>query len=143
MYYLDTSFLIASLTEEANTKIVRRWLAEQDATSLAISHWVAAEVPSALSIKVRTGALPIDEQREVMTAWTALAADHFVILDVRTEDFRAAAVMSARHQLTLRAGDALHLAIARRAGCTLVTLDKRLAEAAPHVGVLVANLLPD
>lgn len=34
----------------------------------------------------------------------------------------------------LRAGDALHLAIARDAGCRLATFDKRMADAALQFG---------
>ncbi len=42
-----------------------------------------------------------------------------------------------RFELGLRAGDALHLAIAQRLGTPLVTLDRRLATAAAAVGLEV------
>jgi predicted nucleic acid-binding protein len=42
--------------------------------------------------------------------------------------------------LGLRAGDALHLAVCAEHGATLCTLDQRLAEAAPSVGVATKPL---
>jgi len=49
--------------------------------------------------------------------------------------FRAAAKFLDQHALGLRAGDALHLATASEHGATLYTLDQRLAEAGPVLGV--------
>ena len=48
---------------------------------------------------------------------------------------RAAARMTDQHALGLRAGDALHLAIAADHGATVQTLDRRIAEAAPTLGI--------
>jgi predicted nucleic acid-binding protein len=42
----------------------------------------------------------------------------------------------------LRAGEALHLAICANHGASLCTLDRRLAEAAPRVGVPVREVTP-
>ena len=54
------------------------------------------------------------------------------------DDFLAAARMMERFDLGLRAGDALHVAIAQQAGAArLVTLDKVLARAAESLGLRV------
>ena len=50
-------------------------------------------------------------------------------------EFRVAARIADQHKLGLRAGDALHLAIAADHGATIATLDKRLADAALALGV--------
>lgn len=63
-----------------------------------------------------------------------LAADSFVVLGVAGSQFRAAA-FADQHSLGLRAGDALHLAIAFDTGAMVMTLDKRLAEAGVNIGV--------
>ncbi|WP_363284329.1 PIN domain-containing protein [uncultured Sphingomonas sp.] len=55
----------------------------------------------------------------------AVEADHFV----------SAARIADRRDLGIRAGDALHLAIAAAAGFRLVTLDRTMAAAAPLLGV--------
>jgi len=43
--------------------------------------------------------------------------------------------MADQSQLNLRAGDALHPAVCANHGARLCTLDRRLGEAAPRVGV--------
>ncbi|MDE2464494.1 MAG: PIN domain-containing protein, partial [Alphaproteobacteria bacterium] len=48
---------------------------------------------------------------------------------------RTAARLADQHALGLRAGDALHLAICADHGATLCTLDRRLGEAGPALGV--------
>jgi uncharacterized protein len=49
--------------------------------------------------------------------------------------FHSGARLADRHSLGLRAGDALHLAVASDYGATLCTLDERLAKAGPPVGI--------
>jgi hypothetical protein len=48
--------------------------------------------------------------------------------------FKRAAQFASDHKLGLRAGDALHLAIASDQGAILCTLDKRLAGAGKALG---------
>ena len=137
MYYLDTSVIVAALTEEASTKRVRAWLERQAESAFAISDWTLAEVPSALSLKVRTGVLPISERNETLSFWRGSLLPTFARLNVTPADFELAGSMAERHDLNLRASDALHIAVAYASGCTLVTLDKRMAEAAAACGVVV------
>ena len=92
------------------------------------------EVSSALSLKVRTGVLDLSERAAAATLFRRQLDSAFRILPADRSHFEAAARLADRHDLALRAGDALHLAIAMAHGATLLTLDRRLHEACLALG---------
>ena len=61
--------------------------------------------------------------------------DSLTVLPISGLQFRTAARFADHYALGLRAGDALHLAICADHGVTLCTLDRRLSEAGPALGV--------
>src|SRR6266852_9290401 len=129
MLYLDTSLLVAALTNETETERMQRWLGQQQADDLAISDWVATEFSSALSIKLRTGQIEASHRADALATFTRLATDSVTVVPMSRLQFRTAARFVEQHVLGLRAGDALHLAICADHGATLQTLDRRLSEA--------------
>jgi predicted nucleic acid-binding protein len=135
MSYLDTSVIVAALTQEATTARIQTWLSAQAPGSLSVSEWVRTEVSSALALKLRTGQIEANHRASALAAFTQLAANSFVVLPVSAASFRAAAGFVDRADLGLRAGDALHLAIAAEHGEVLFTLDRRFADAANQLGV--------
>lgn len=140
MRYLDTSIVTCALTGEARTGEIQRWLTQQDPAALAISDWGVAEYSSAIAMKVRTGHLTPEQHAACLASFTRMLTKTLTVLPVEVTSFRAAARFCDQYAMGLRAGDALHLAVCAAHGATLCTLDQRLGQAAPQLGVPV--LLP-
>ncbi|WP_018876416.1 type II toxin-antitoxin system VapC family toxin [Thioalkalivibrio sp. ALE31] len=135
MRYLDTSVLVAALTREPRTEDMQNWLAAQGAGSLCISEWVLTEFSAALSMKVRMEILTPRERATVLGAFAALRESSLSTLPISSIDYHTAALFADDHASGLRAGDALHLAIAYNHGVELCSLDKTLVAAAEPMGV--------
>ncbi len=141
MHYLDTSAIIAVLINEPARDRLRATLHTVERDGFAASFWTDTEVASALSLKVRTDDLSLEERSAVRAEWRRWRSGMH-ILAVAEHHFASAADFAEHAALSLRGGDALHLAIARAADCRLITLDKNMARAAPEVGVSVTHILP-
>lgn len=138
--YLDTSLLVAALTNEADTDRMQAWLGAQDPDLLTISPWVVTEFSAAVALKLRAGQIEPAHRAEALAAFTRLVADSLSVLPVPAEAFRTAARFADQAGLGLRAGDALHLAVCAGHGAMLCTLDRHLAAAGPPLGI-AARLL--
>jgi uncharacterized protein len=139
MVYLDTCVLLAVLTPEAHSNAAAAFL-NQASAPLAISPWTATELHSALGLKVRTGALTPAQAEQVLQAFEHSLAPALLMLDLDPQDFRNANACLRGWTTTLRAADALHLAIAAGRGATLCSLDAALVGAAQQLG-LAAQLI--
>lgn len=135
MHYLDTSVVVAALTNEDRTPEIQAWLGEQPAGALAISDWLVTEFSSAMALKLRTGQLAEQHRSNAMSMFHELLATAFTVLPVTAADFRTAARFADQHLTGLRSGDALHLAVAAHHGATIVSLDRQLVSAATELAI--------
>jgi predicted nucleic acid-binding protein len=134
--YLDASVLLPQIAREPTTAVVDR-LFRNWSDRLVVGEFAAAEVASAVSRLVRTGRLDAGDAMARLADFDAWRGIRTSPLDVDGADVRLASVYVRRFELMLRAPNALHVAICRRLGLTLVTLDRRLAAAALALGVAV------
>ncbi len=135
MLYLDTSVIVAALSAEVATPRIQDWLAEQRATRLYVSDWNLTELSSAMALKVRTGQFDLEQRAAALAIASRWMVESFTLLPITSGHVRTAARFADQHRLGLRAGDALHLAVASDHGATVHTLDRRLAEAGWVLGV--------
>ncbi len=135
--YLDASVLTAAVIDEPATHAVRALLIGST-QELLVGDFAAAEVASAVSRLVRMGQITADDAAGRLDDFEIWRAATSSVVEIHAADARLAYAYVRRFDLRLRAPDALHLAIARRLDATLVTLDKRLADAARELGVSVA-----
>jgi len=134
-HYVDTAVIVAALTVEPGTSRAQAWIAAQTSDDLLISDWVIAEFSSALSIKVRTGQIDVQLRAAALAAFGRFRLNRFAVLPVTSGNFRTAAIFADRHDLGLKASDALHLAIASEHGATLCSFDRRLIAAGPALAI--------
>ena len=137
--YLDTSVIVSMFTTDAHTSRASRFLALVS-DRIALSDWVATEFSSALAIGTRVGRLTSDEREAAELAFQSWRDRAPFTSAVEPIDVRVARDLLKTTTRPLRAGDALHVAIARRLGCSLATFDVGMRAAAVDLGVLVEDL---
>ena len=140
MHYFDTSFLVPLVLPEETSDPIARFFADMASEDLAVSHWMRVEFSSLLAREVRMGELKPEAAREVDARFQAMIDESFAVLLPNSDDYDLAKKYLRRFETRLRAGDALHLAIAgNREAETIYSLDKILLKAGKMLGVPVTK----
>jgi uncharacterized protein len=138
MLYFDTSFMVPLILPEASSRRIQRFVRRSRTTPLAISHWTRVEFSSLLARDVRMGLLVPSTASKADEEFEAIAAETFVVLLPTADDFDLCKQFLGRFDSGLRAGDALHLAVAtnhRASG--FYSLDRKLLKAGRKMGLQV------
>lgn len=99
-----------------------------------ISNLCAAEFVSALNHRMRMGFLTRKEAQEAIVLFDEWAAAMTDRVETGAQDFSVCDSYLRRLDLPLRTPDALHLAIAKRIGASLLTFDKQMIASAKKLG---------
>ncbi|MDR2839164.1 MAG: type II toxin-antitoxin system VapC family toxin [Azonexus sp.] len=135
MVYLDTSVLVALCVREPKSAAVTAWYAacRED---LGCSVWCVTEFASALGIKQCTAQITSEQAASAWQAFERLCASDLHLLPIDPSTFYRAAELTLDADSGLRAGDALHLAVALDAKIKhMATLDETLARNAMRMKV--------
>ena len=129
--------IVAALATEAHSGAAQAALAEIREGEAAISSWVITEFSAAVSIKARLGAIDGVGRAKLLGKFASYRADVWSVYPVDNRHFLAAAALADHPGTGLRAGDALHLAVAIEHDAEVWTLDRKFAEAGTKLGYAV------
>lgn len=130
MLYFDTSFLAPLIFPEATSDRIAAFVRRLPAAELAVSHWTRVEFSSLIAREVRMGGLDIQAATRADARFKAMVDESFSVLLPNANDFGLAKRYLGRFETGLRAGDALHLAVANNHRATVIySLDKALLHA--------------
>lgn len=138
MVYLDASALVSLFLADANSDVVGDFISGFP-DAIAVGDFASAEFASAASRRVRTGEITADQALRVLSVHDAWVKDQATRIPVEGADVRLAAAFVRRFELGLRAPDALHLAVCRRLGASILAFDRQQAGAARALGIATAD----
>ena len=134
--YLDTSFLAPLAIPEDTSDAVERYLQRLEPGSLCTSLWTRVELASLLARRQRMGDFDGEQAARIRAALDRVLGESLHLLVPTPEDFVTAADLLRDYASGLRAGDALHLAVARNRGpMPILTLDRALVKGAKRLGI--------
>ena len=140
MIYIDTSALVPAFIREPKSEAVLAWI-EASGESLVVSEWSITEFSSAAAIKVRTGKIASAMAKQARTRFLDFVQEHCSIAVPQRAEFRRAAELAGDGNLKLRAGDALHLAIAEASRVQrILCLDEAMTAGAKKLGLDVVSV---
>lgn len=130
MNYFNTRFLAPLIREEKTSARIARFMATLPIGQLAISRWTEVEFASSLARDVRMGGMDGEEARAADAFLEEVVTQSFVVWIPEGDDYDLARRYVRRYETGLRAGDALHLAIAaNRRARAVYTLDETMLKA--------------
>ena len=139
MLYFDTSFLVPLILPEATSDRVAAFVGALPAGQFPVSHWTRVEFSSLIAREVRIGGLDAKVAARADARFELMADESFSVLLPNANDFDLAKEYLGHFETGLRAGDALHLAIARNHRAEVIySRDKSLLRAGTMLALPVS-----
>jgi predicted nucleic acid-binding protein len=128
--YFDTSFLVPLILPEATSDKIAAFVRTLAAEAFAVSHWTMVEFSSLIAREVRMGRLDAGAAKRADARFGTMVEASFTVLLPDAKDFALARQYLGKPETGLRAGDALHLAVANNHhAAAIYSLDKVLLKA--------------
>lgn len=142
MRYFDTSFLVPLVIPESITDRVEAFFQKLPGDEpLLFSQWGRVEFASVAARLVRMREMSANDASACIAEFSRLLDRSFLVHSPSLHDFQQAHAFVQHFETGLRAGDALHLAIAANQGADAIcTLDTGLAEAGRRLKMKTCGL---
>jgi uncharacterized protein len=128
--YFDTSFLAPLILPEAASDKIAAFVRKLPAEEFTVSHWTRVEFSSLVAREFRIGGLDRQAATRADARFEAMVDESFAVLLPSADDFALAKRYLGQFETGLRAGDALHLAVANNHRAAVIySLDKTLLKA--------------
>jgi uncharacterized protein len=137
--YLDASVLVALFINDVFTGEADRFLRNRP-IDIVIADFAAAEFASSVSRKVRVGEMKERDARTAFSNFDSWAPGAAAAVETSPADITTATTFLRRLDLTLRAPDAINIAIALRLGAELATFDRAMRNNARALGAPVSDI---
>ena len=138
--YVDTSVIVAMLTDEPKTQSCKDWFKALKLAPMS-GDWLVTEFYSAIALKQRTGQLREKDVKATMHQFEHLTNNGGIkLMPIARESFTKAGQLTHQYGNT-RAGVALHLSVALQCEAkAFVTLDIAQAASAKQLGFDVVTI---
>jgi uncharacterized protein len=134
--YFDTSFLVPLIIPEATSDKVAAFVQALPTRQFTVSHWTRVEFSSLLAREIRMGGLDAPAAARADARFETMIDESFAVILPNADDFSLARQYLGKTETGLRAGDALHLAIASNHHAGMIySLDKTLLKAGKMLGL--------
>jgi hypothetical protein len=138
--YFDTRFLVPLILPEATSDSIAAFVGGLSTEEFAVSHWTRVEFSSLIAREVRMGGLDVQTATRADARFESMVNESFSVLLPNADDFGLAKRYLGRFETGLRAGDALHLAIANNHRAEVIyTLDRTLLDAGKILNLPVSK----
>jgi len=137
--YLDSSVVVPLFLPDAFAARAEAFLLSGP-VGLVVSDFVSAEFASIVGIRVRVKMLKTSDARAALSNFDSWSSQKTRAAETAASDVRSANIMLRRLDLTLRAPDAINLAIAQRLNANLATFDIKMGACARTLGMPVVRI---